>query len=80
MRTPATKGASKRFMILESAIEGDVEQNHVKDQQPEPHHMVLECLAVQPLEGALEVRRRQRCLRTQHVKAQILVEIRLNVD
>ena len=67
-------------MILESAIEGDVEQRHVKDQQPEPHHMVLECLAVQPLEGVLEVRRRQRCLRAQHVKAQILVKLRLNVD
>ena len=67
-------------MILEFAIEGDVEQRHVMDQQPEPRHLVLECLADQPLEGALEVRRRQRCLRTQHVKAQILVEIRLNVD
>ena len=53
MRTPATKGASKHFMILESAIEGDVEQNHVMDQQPEPHHMVLECLVDQPLEARL---------------------------
>ena len=67
-------------MILESAIEGDVGQRHVMDQQPEPRHVVLECPADQPLEGALEVRRRQRCLRTQHVKSQILVEMRLKVD
>ena len=31
----ATKGASKCFMILETAIEGDVEQRLVMDQQPE---------------------------------------------
>src|SRR4029450_3470680 len=48
--------------------------------QPEPRHVVLGRLAHQRLEGALEVRRRQRCLRAQHVKAQILVEMRLNVD
>jgi len=83
----ATKGASERFMILETAIEGDVEQRRVMDQQPErgafqpePRHVVLGCLADQRLEGALEVRRRQRCLSAQHVKAQILVEMRLNVD
>src|SRR6185295_6752513 len=83
----ATKGASERFMILETAIEGDVEQRRVMNQQPErgafqpePRHVVPGCLADQRLEGALEVRRRQRCLRAQRVQAQILVEMRLNVD
>src|SRR6185295_14748955 len=81
------KGARERFMILETAIEGDVEQRGVMDQQPkrgpfqpEPRHVVPGCLADQRLEGALEVRGRKRCLRAQHVKAQILVEMRLNVD
>jgi len=74
-------------MILETAIEGDVEQRRVMDQQPErgalqpeTRHVVLGCLADQRLEGALEVCRRERCLGAQHIKAQILVEVRLNVD
>src|SRR4029079_7794677 len=74
-------------MILETAIERDVEQRRVMDQQPErgafqpePRHVALGRLADQRLEGALKVRRRQRRLRAQHVKAQIPVEMRLYVD
>jgi hypothetical protein len=58
------KGAIERFMVLETAIQGDVGQRRVMDQQPEggafqpePRHVVPGCLADQRLEGALEVRR-----------------------
>src|SRR4051812_29598565 len=56
----ATKRASERFMILETAIEGDVEERRVMDQQaergafePEPRHVLFGCLADQRVECAL---------------------------
>ena len=83
----AAKGAGERFMIPEAAIESDVQQRRVMDQQAErgafqaePRHVSLRCFADQGAEGALEMRGRERCFRAQHRQAQILVEMRLDVD